>query len=105
MVLGVVDPALAVTGADVGWPRRRLLRHRRGRPLLLRLRCGGILLVNLRHLRPVLRPQQGPPPAPPRVTPRRHPRGPPPPSPAAPRAHHPPPASSAGSRGWRRDEC
>ena len=59
IVLGVVDSAQAVTGADVGRLRWRLLRHCRGRPLLLRLSCrGGILLVDLLHLRRVLDQQQ-----------------------------------------------
>jgi hypothetical protein len=38
MVLRVVDPAQAVTGADVEWPRWRLPQHHRDRLLLLGLR-------------------------------------------------------------------
>jgi hypothetical protein len=49
MVLRVVDAAQAVTGADVRWPRWRLIQHHRDRLLLLGLRCRGeIVRIYLR---------------------------------------------------------
>src|SRR5262245_65877746 len=61
IVLIVVNPAQPVTDADVGWLRCGLLRHGRGRRLLLRpmLRCGdGLLLLNQLHWRRGLPQQQ-----------------------------------------------
>src|SRR5262245_51573673 len=73
IVLIVVNPAQPVTDADVGWLRCGLLRHRRGRPLLLRLRCGGgLLLLNQLHWRRVLHGQEATDQALEWVTPRRH---------------------------------
>src|SRR5215831_2462765 len=75
IVLIVVNPAQPVTDADVGWLRCGLLRHGRGRRLLLRpmLRCvDGLLLLNHLHWRRVLHKQQAADQALERVTPRRH---------------------------------
>src|SRR5262249_58419302 len=75
IVLIVVNSAQSVTGADIGWLSCGLLRHGRGRRLLLRpmLRCGdGLLLLNQLHWRRVLHEQQAADQALERVTPRRH---------------------------------
>ena len=55
MVLCIVDPVQAVTGADVGWTRSRLRQHHHDR-LLLGLRRGGqVGGFYLRQLRRILR--------------------------------------------------
>ena len=55
MVLCIVDPIQAVTGADVGWSRSRLRQHHDW-ILLLGLRCGGeVGRFCLRQLRRILR--------------------------------------------------
>ena len=55
IVLCIVDPVQAVTGADVGWSRSRLRQHHHW-IFLLGLRCGGeVGLFCLGQLRRILR--------------------------------------------------
>ena len=56
IVLCIVDPVQAVTGADVGWSRSRLRQHHHW-ILLLGLRCGGGIVGRfcLRQLRRIRR--------------------------------------------------
>lgn len=59
MVLFVVDPTQAMSGADVGSRRWRLLQHHRDRLLMLGLLCGGeIARFDLRHSRRIVRQRQ-----------------------------------------------